>query len=358
MIGIVVGLVSLPVRAAIVSDLYSAKVVVPNQSAEAWDKALPEALPHVLVKLSGNPDMAKSAAAKQSLSKMKLWVKSYSYHEQFQQGESQLWLRFDFDAKPINQLLQQAHQSMWSNDRPLMLVWLEMPNADSDSTVVDAHNSFKSVIQQNADRRGLPILLPSLDAEGQSHAKDEKALTSPASWEWAFTRYGVKAVLVGQLKQVDKEWQAQWLLIANSDSKQWDSKGSDANEAVANGLNESANCLAKQLMPSSGNNAKTQELLMQVSDVQNLDDYAKISDYLNQLSFIKHVGLAGVTNNGMIFELKIVGDKQQLIQALSSSSELMADETSHNHSRVSLYYRWAQGVKEESKEAAHQDSSS
>ena len=335
-------ILSMAAHAAVVKDLYSVKVLVPDQSTASWDKALPNALTEVLVKLSGNPEVANDAAVKQALPKAKLWVKSYGYHEQWQDEQSQLWLRFDFDTKPIDQLLAQVHQSKWSNDRPLTLVWLELDQGEAKPQLVDAENSLKTVMQQNADRRGLPILLPTMDLEDQQHMG--QTLNNPAEWEWAFSRYGVKAVLVGQFKSVRGKSQGQWLLMAGNDSKQWDVSSGDVNEFMANGLDESANWMAKQQIVGNDPHAKIVNIKLQVVDVQDLADYAKISDYLSQLSFIRHVSLGGVNGEGMLFELKIAGTQEQLVRALSSSSELTPDESGHSSGKNVLYYRWIQGA--------------
>ena len=334
------GLYALVAQATVVNNLYSAKVIVPDQSTQAWDQALPQALNQVLIKLSGNSEVVKSAAVKQAAAKAKAWVKSYSYHEQWQQDESQLWLRYDFDSNPINQLLQQANQAKWSNDRPLTLVWLELDEGQAKPKLVDAQNPFEKLIEQNAERRGIPILLPTADLEDQQHLA--QSLTNPANWEWTFAHYEVKAVLVGQLKSVNNQWQAQWLLVSGSDSKQWQDKAESMNTLIASSMNESANWMASQQLVGNDPNAKIQKLTLQVADVQDLGDYAKISDYLTQLSFIKHVSLGGVNSTGMVFELKVAGTQEQLVKALSSSSDLVPDETAHPEAKNTLYYRWAQ----------------
>ncbi len=339
----ILGAYSVLAQAAVVKDLYSAKVIVPDQSTQAWNKAMPEAFNQVLIKVSGNPLIVNNAIVKQTVTKAKLWVKGYGYHEQWPGEQSQLWLRYDFDGKLINQLLQQAHQAKWSNDRPLTLVWLELDD-DGKTTLVDSQNSLKKVIGQNAERRGIPILLPTSALEEQQHVGQK--LNNPADWEWAFEHYGVKAILVGQLKQVDTKYQARWLVIANNDSKQWDASG-DNNQVIAQSFDETAHWMAQESIVGNDPNAKIQKIKMQVADVQNLGDYAKISDYLTQLSFIKRVSLGGVNSQGMLFELEVVGTKAQVIKALGSSSELMPAENEHKATANTLYYRWVQGATSE-----------
>ncbi len=332
-------------QAAVVQNLYSASILVPDQSTQAWDQALKPALEQVLIKLTGKAEVAKLPGIQKSLSRAKAWVQSYSYHEEESQDQTRLWLKVEFDPSSINRLLKENQQSLWSNDRPLSLVWLTVDAANSKALVVDNHSALQAMIQAEANRRGLPILLPAMDLEDQNHAEDANALTNPAVWQWAFARYGVKVMLIGQATQAET-WQAQWLLIAGSDSKQWKSSGSSLEAVVAAGIDQAANDLAQQLTLSSSETLKAHRVSLHIASVQDLDDYAKISDYLKQLSFIKGVDLAGVNERGMVFDLNMVGDQEQLVKALSMSNDL-APEDSSNNTQGHLYYRWVLGEAKE-----------
>jgi hypothetical protein len=90
---------------------YQGTVAVTSQSPNDLQQAMPQALTQVLVKLSGNPDIAQSGKIKNQLKQATNMVQSYSYlttPDPTNPHQTNLMLQVQFYQQAVDQLLQQA----------------------------------------------------------------------------------------------------------------------------------------------------------------------------------------------------------------------------------------------------------
>lgn len=354
--------------AVTMSTLYQAEVPVASHSAADWKKALAPALSQVLVKVSGNPNVAQNPALRAALSKAEKYVQSYNYAPATN-GKG-LSVQVRFSPKNINDLLQQASQPILSKNRALTIVWLAMQNANNAQAVAlsDKH-PIVIALKNEADKTGLPLIAPTLDLQDMSTINanqvlnlDQQAVTS------ASNRYQPEAILIGKILPAgNNRWQGQWVLLNNGGGNQtWQTQGNNPTAtAVATlqqlrpnvtststpNINNTDNAVpgASTPAPSAGPSV---DVTLKVSGINGLDDYTALVDYLRSLDVVSKLNVLQTQGDQLFIRLKVTAAKLTdakdiLIKEINAGNQLAPNpDSSGQYIQESLtvppiiMYRW------------------
>jgi hypothetical protein len=187
-------------------DLYQVRVLVTGQGAENRDDALQRGLAGVLIKVSGDPEIA---AAAHGLAAAPL-VKDFRYRDLMagipvhdEQGTRQrpYEMTIDFDPGKVDAALAGLGETAWTGERPRIAVFVAVRNGDasyvlsSDGTRgIDQRDSLAAA----AWSAGLPIVLPTAaDLARMDFSVDTFTSTDPERLIAPATGGGV--VLAGRL---------------------------------------------------------------------------------------------------------------------------------------------------------------
>ncbi len=362
LIALIFAFTSMSSLAQSVADFDVAKISVANQSQGEFQAALPKALDQLLIKISGNPGINTLPSIQEQTQNASAWVKSYSYEKSDSADESSpLVLNVTFDIKSIYQLLRQANQSIWSSNRPKVLVWVTQQTPQgitllTNSSTLDELQTLKDIAWQ----RGLMIELPNGDEQDQallSAQQNNKVLTD-AQRSALTQRYGVSTLLSGQLGtnsaddnslfEPDTNLSDQWQFMLNGDPYQWQSNGTTNVQIISAAINQTANLMANQLAVIEPDQSNA-TVMIQVDGVSDLSDYAKIMSSLKKLAPVNSVSVAKINAQGVLLKVVSAGGSNSLAQAIAGDSKLMAitnndtneshNDESNNHV-ASLYYHW------------------
>ena len=336
-ISVVLMLVLVTASAAQVPNLNSAMIAVENRSAHSLQVALPSALTQVLIKVSGNANVASLPDLQNALKSPQQYLQSYSYAKQIKNNQPQLYLQTQFDVKAIRQLLRQAKQPTWQANRPLVLVWLKIAG-DSNPYILSNDNNQLLVdqVKQIAAARGLPIVIPMMDLQDQSQAQLGNVMFNPSHLQSIAARYQAPIILAGYLTQgINNQWQSQWLLLSNNAPLQWQSIADNMIASVNAGVNKLGDVLASQLAVTANVNSQ-QPVQVIISDVNNLTDYVRVTSRLKRLSIVAAVRLKSLQADQLTLQLKVVGGMQALENTLQHQRHFAAIA----NSGVALIYRW------------------
>lgn len=330
-IGLVVfigGLLLVQARIFAAPDIYTADVLVADRSPQKLQKALPEALEQVLVKLSGNPSVTTLPAIKNILSKVNGYVESYSYDTTADNsGKEALAVHVVFDDKALKQVLQNAGQAIWGGNRPLTLVWVALPKGTETGVLAnDDNDPMLAVIKKAAIVRGVPILFPAMDLEDQTNvAQTTSTLPTNDQLQQIAKKYGVDSLLAGTIvTDAAGAIEGEWRLTLNGVPYEWQTSGATISQVVINGLDRAADMMANQLAAVGGKN--TQSLVtMQISNVNNLDDYVHVIAELKKLTPVADVVVSDMSNNRLLLKVKSVGGAEQVAGALKTNPLFVAD---------------------------------
>ncbi len=313
---------ALPGYAREAEGLYQAEIPVKGQDRDERLAAYAGAMAQVVVKLTGDRNAPQSSRLAKVMSSAQNWVQQYSYQplevpSLKEQGYTRLLL-VQFDERAVSQALVAAAVPLWGRTRPDLLVWLAVEEGASRVLLAAKGGSeFEGVVDANARRRGLPLVLPLLDGE------DQKRLGFSDVWGnfrqpimAASKRYGANAVLVGRINRLtDGSWQGRWSLYEGEDVQHWVGTGVEQNGVVASGIDGVADRFARryaQLLTAGTSN----QLAVTVTNVSTLAGYARAQQYLLSLDLVTKVQMTKVEGEKVLFTLDVRGDASGIDRAI------------------------------------------
>ena len=331
-------LVSFFARGAELNDLYQSSISVENQSAKIRALALKSAMRSVLLKVGGQEQVLDNPLIKQAIDKQGQFISQYRY---FRQAE-QLYINAQFDEGKINQLFQQAGLSLWGRLRPQILIWILDENNLSRTVVADsAANVLPQMIRDFSSQRGLPMMLPLMDIE------DANTIQLSDFWgrfseqiKYQSSRYAADALLVirisnssliiqeqalngeqcvGLLCQQSSSYVADWSLISDNQVFSQPYQGDNKQTLVQQILKDVAdNIYQRYALSTSLNN----DYIIDVANIDSLEAYVNVSQFLTQLSAIEQVTLVKAQGENYRFKLSLIGSKQALKASLRLNKSL------------------------------------
>lgn len=299
-------LISLPVSAIQVSGLYQAATPVTDESTSKRKSAIKQALIQVLIKLTGDRNIGKSSSISPFLERPERFMQQFRYQQApVVEGEppsEELWVQFDEAA--LNNALRSYGLTIWGKERPSILVWLAHEN-DNNRRLVSFEESpeYIGMLDKNAAARGVSLLFPLLDLE------DTSQMSVSDVWGGfkepvlnASNRYQSDVVLSGRLVQtLPNLWETRWSAYIGTQEMSWTTQGELAEIVLEEGMDELVDRLAAQYANAGSGAAEVIELV--VSDINNLDEYAKTLSYLESLQAISAVQVKQVSEDKVKFEI-------------------------------------------------------
>lgn len=318
-----------PGFAMLMTDLYQATVPVPLNQQQNWQKAAPDALKQVLIKLTGHLDLASDPVIQPLLKNAVRWVQSYKFisissNNNPNNSSSLLNVQIKFDPSAVKDILRQANQPLLGENRPLTLVWLAVQSGQGAQLVPnDPANNWISTLTQSANLRGVPLLWPAMDLTDVTDLKAQDVWSlNVAAIEKASSRYQTANILAGKIYQNAKgQWQSNWVFIQNGQSTQWQMQGNDAN-AVFSQL--TANLVNTILVSNTSSPAQagTTQVFLKIIGVNGLDDYGQVVKYMRSLGAVTRVDTNQVDADYLILTVSVTGGVDALIKEISLSQKL------------------------------------
>lgn len=339
-------LIACPVRAELVENLYQVSVPVASQSGKELRRASSEGLATAFIRVSGNAAVVNEPAVRQAIRSAKKFTRQFRYESielPDDTASEQIIAILDFEPQLVNKTLRDAGLALWAANRPSVLVWMAVGDADGRRFVgaeIDA--PMVTLINESATRRGLPIKLPTLDLE------DMVALSVNDVWQMntskvlaAAERYKADSLLLGKVSELSNgEWLGSWQLLLNGQRIALDGQGTDAGEYIGAGLDQVAELLARQyaIVPAATSSGG---MLMRLSGINHFADYARAIAYLESVSAVRHANVVSIEGNDLIIRLSADGLLPQLQQAFALGKTLQAATDIYQGSYIiDLDYRW------------------
>jgi uncharacterized protein len=311
-----------PAGATRVPGLYGADVDATGASGSGLDAAFDAALGQVLVKLTGLPDGADPAKRKRLFPNPAALVQKYTV----QPGNR---LRVEFDPTAMRRALDSAGLPLWDIDRPLVIVWLAIDGGEDARFILpdgaaadpqlagDTLVEFQQALQGVARERGLPLVLPLLDANDITRVtfadvRDEVREPILAASE----RYGAEAVLIGRSGSLDINAETvRWTLLAGEEEASWEG-------TVASGPAEAAAVLSRQLATYADAGGARRVI---VTGIDSFPQYGSLLQYFRSLPIVERASISRVDGQSVEFELEVRGDTERLRRTLDTSALLVGE---------------------------------
>lgn len=328
-----------------VNDLYAGTVPVSSRDQAQWNKAVVQAWLQVLAKVSGNPNVASVDTIQAQANQAAQYVRSYSYQEL---PTNQLELMVRFDSSEVNTILHTNNQPVWSDKRPLTLVWLAYPATDGTLRVLSAadQTALLAAFQNDAFAVGVPVVFPMLDLTDLDHISAQQVASLDAvALDNASKRYQADDVLAGRLWQnYQGLWQANWMLMQGNQFQEWQTSGNSADANIQQVMSNLIKTFASQYADAEAGAGK-ETLVLRIEHVNGLNDYANVVQYLRNLSPVTRVSVSEVDGQTLVLSVDVLGGEKALNAALAIDNKLYPDVMAGDNSANALTYSW--GIKPE-----------
>ncbi|MDA9049383.1 DUF2066 domain-containing protein [Pseudomonadales bacterium] len=334
------------VSAVNVEDLYVAEVLVNSQDDAQLVNGARAGLLQVLVRVSGSRAIEGSPQVTASLQHPESYYYQYSFEStdrMLQIGDEQVparILRLTFEPSAIARLLRQAGFPVWGSNRPSVLAWLAVSDGSSRRLLSEQDTSqLPSALNTHAKFRGVPVLYPLLDLE------DASQLSSAEVWgaflgrvEQASARYKPDVVLSGRIQQDPMgRWLGFWSYQLDDNWREFDNSGFSEDELMADMVDHLVDDLAARYALDSSRGS----ILVSVDGIDDLDDYAQVSQYLESLAPVLNSAVVAVSGRELRLRLVTEGQSQQLIEIIQLDDKmLLVSDGSLIRGDGALHYRW------------------
>lgn len=322
---------SLPLFAAQFANPYQGNIVVTGQS-EAELKEL--ALKQVLVKVSGNVEIATRDESKLLLEKTGHLLSQYGY----QTSLNTRYFMAVFDEQKVNQALKDMQQPVWGDTRPDTLMWLIMVDKDGRRFISDNMQSrgidseIESTFQNLQRSRGIRLIFPLMDL-------DDNLAVSVSDVQGRFyrpiaaasERYGLNHFTVANLKQSNTGmWSLSWQLITSDNvSKQTTVLATNKTKGekltlISAMVSQIADYYAQKyaILENEG------ESFSQTIFVQGIDSLSKLTQLNKELSNLRAIAAFTVTKvqgSRVTVNIKINGGVTSFKNGLFAQPHLQQD---------------------------------
>ena len=268
-------------------NVYEATVHAADPGAAAE-----EAMKEVLVRATGRKD----AAGDPAFAALEMNAAQY-VRESRPAGDGQLTV--SFDAAALERQIVAAGRSVWDADRPFTLVVLNpAPTGAAD-------DETRRALEEAAELRGLPVALVPMPLSDQSGAPlSADVLLIDAR------RLGADAVLLGRADPSAQNGPWQWTLITGLRTQSW-------NGPLDAGIDGAADALAS--VGGSALPLEEEAVLVHVSGVGTLADYAAVERTLGELPGVRRSGIEEADGAAATFRVLIRGGSQAIERVLTGS---------------------------------------
>lgn len=318
------------VQAIQVNDLYEARVVVIDQSAEARKQGAQAGLLEVLYKVSGFPVPADNPVINSALEIADQYLYQFSFarvdekqwNENIPPGSS--YLKMKFEGRSIQRIIKQAQLTRWGANRPTVMIWVTVD--DGSRQILSDASDHKAVglLEEASKKRGVPLVFPVYDLE------DSFKLPTEQLWGLfkesiikASERYAAESILAGRVYRLDKSrWGGNFRFYFKQQEFEYEFESTSLEGLLLSGVSAAGSVLADTfaLKPSV---VKKGSLVISVKNINKLEDYGNLLSYLQKLAVTKDVAIIKVSDKEVQLELSLNGTLDQFKQSLSLNNKLL-----------------------------------
>lgn len=299
---------AMPLRAAEDPGLYDGEAPVADTSDAQRDQAFDAALAQVLVKLSGDRDVAVRPGVADALAQASTLVQQYQYRKDAATGA--LRLEAHFDPAAVRRLAGSLKLAVWPGPRPPVLAAIR----GADGALLDAQQAAPLV--QAGVERGLRFAFPAgtdvPDAAALS-AGDEGALARVAR------DYRTGLVLIGTLGANN----AAWILVGGGTPQRWQDSGNPAS-LLANAGEAAADRLIPRFAAApAGAGGSGGSATLWVSGIQSSADFAAMLAQLRQDAQVRGAVPVAAQGDGVLLQVRFEGDLAGMLGDLAASGRML-----------------------------------
>jgi len=321
-------------------DLYTADVLVINQTSAVRNRAAVNELASVFVRMSGSRGVLQNPVVSNAIKNASRYVDQFSYRSTNQEitlaGTTYpaSVLLLNFAPSPLEAILREAQLPFWPANRPEVLIW--MAHSGDRQQYVEKNGFLGRALSRAASERGLPTVMPLLDLQDRNilpvakiWAADERSIVNAAK------RYTVDAVISGRIRKQNGGYVANFILNHQGESHYLQTSA-DSQQALADNIIDEASRFFANIyaVTTNGSDNNNENLQLVVNNSESFPIYAKVLQYLQSVTLIENAQLITVDDNELIFEVSHSGSVAQLQQTLALDKKLIFVEQKTAYEKI------------------------
>jgi len=326
------------------AQLLQAEVEVNDQSRTQRQRELPNLFKEVLVRVSGTTEVVRHSIVRNELSSVNDYLQQFGYRRE---GDI-TYLQASFDEQRIRQLLQRAGYSLWTAERPQLLLWLAENSPSRGVRLVSRSEDreFLTALYSESQRRGMQMLMPLMDLE------DQLAVGPRDVWGRfqrevvrASERYPVAGLVSARMFPIVSDDGAETLqleaivVVGEREFNETLNASSEAELARAF-VNQVADRVANVFI--GGADGEHETIRVRFSGFADLAQLLAAEQLLQQQGQVQQVHLSRYQQGMLEFVVQVRGSAELLVQALvfERRIEALPTRSDNEDNEVVLEYRW------------------
>ncbi|MBT8049275.1 MAG: DUF2066 domain-containing protein [Xanthomonadales bacterium] len=313
-------------------DIYSGEAAVEDNGQAERSRALPLALKHVLLKMSGLRTFEEYPEVEPALGIAASILLSFHYRnvegmaaDGSLQDELRLVARFSADR--TNELARSLQLPSWPAQRIPTDIWVVVDNG-LDRRVMPLEFEYAwRAMADTAATRGFPLRWPMADEEGQ-FGVDAQLLWGGYTEDLGIGPGG--AAMIVAARREGPNWNVRSNLAYNGQSWTWRTQDIDLVFALTESMQEAADRVsAASSIAAADLEASLHELT--VTGILNSSDYIRCLGYLQNLEVVSRVSVNRAQPGKVAFRLELNALPQYLNEALLKGQVLGYDEAQDSY---------------------------
>ncbi len=317
-----------PLLAEAQDDLYAGVVPVTGQGEAERRAALPEALRHVLLKLSGERELPPGPALDAALAQAPSYLVAFGYREPTRvlpdgTETTELQLVANFVPSAADAMVRELGLRRWRVQREPVVLWPVVDDRASRTLMPAAYEYELDRMAEVAEFRGLPVEWPGLPEELMAEV-DVQLLWGGYTDQLVGPGGNSQGVAIIAARREGSQWNTRWTFGDGTATSSWRSDDPDLQVALNTGMNELVDRVASMnaIAPSEQGVFSTELLL---TDLRGSDDYARGLAYLEGLSLVDGVQVLGIGPAGLRLQLALNAAPSSLEDVFRQDGVIEAD---------------------------------
>ncbi|MBD1555997.1 DUF2066 domain-containing protein [Vibrio sp. S9_S30] len=310
-------------------DVFQSEIVL-TEEENAEDLAKAQGLEQVLIKASGQKDVASNPV----IEKAKKSTGPYLSQIGYGQLGGQETLKVVFSPRQIQGLLTQAGLPYWSENRASILTWVVEEDRYERQIVWEQSGSIVTkLLSQYSDARGLPITVPVGDFD------DVTGISAPEVWggfvnpiSKASARYQADAVLVLRVQHLSSgRASVRWTLFDQSPeqmlgSQQSPMSGQEQGEfdSTLQAVVDSVSNYFASKSAVQVSDVSTESVTVQFLGVKGSRNFFRLESMFKDLNSVASTGILKIKGNDVTFKVNLLAPVVDFQRELNNFKQVRA----------------------------------
>ena len=317
-------------KAVEISDIYQVDIPVKEQSNNTRWKASLEGLKLVLVRRSGSQKILHSKETSNAYKKVTSYLQKFEYSRTAETTDDYKYIiSLYFEPRLIDDLIKQANQPLWDNNRPVSILWLAHEEIEQGSSLYrriitenDNEIIINNLINKNSNRRGVPVILPLMDLEDSLLVSQSDVWGRfPEAIIEASKRYSVDSIIIGKVFQRNGLWYGQFTYFNQTKNISFEYQSDIVDFVYKQMFDGLAEILCEQYCVTQTVSAG-HELLLGIENITNFETFQKVKNYLSDLSAVRKVDVVNIHQDKILLRLSLLSNEKAVIESLSLNRRL------------------------------------